>query len=118
MKKVIGIVVLALMYVAAWAVPANPRPMDYVQPDGDTLTIRLVGDEHFHFHTTVDGMLIAKDAKGYFCYAKWTEGEADGKHYWVAKPTARKAHNADKRRKCEQRWVTRQAKKNLKKRSK
>lgn len=113
-------ITLAFGWIAVmmWAVPANPRPMDYVQPNGDTITIRLVGDEHFHFHTTVDGMLIAKDAKGYYCYAKWTEQEADGKRYWVAKPTGRKAHNADKRRKCEQRWVTKQAKKNQKRRNK
>ena len=112
MNKILSIVVFGLMAMAAWAVPANPRPMDYVQPNGDTLTIRLVGDERFHFTTTVDGFLIAKNDKGYYCYAKWTEQEEDGKKYFVPKATNRKAHNAEKRCKCEQRWVTKQQKKN------
>ena len=49
MKKILSIVCFGLMAVAAWAVPADPRPMEYVQPNGDTLVIRLVGDEHFHY---------------------------------------------------------------------
>jgi len=118
MKKIVSIVVFAWMAAAAWAVPANPRPIPYVQPDGDTIMIRLVGDEHFHFNTTVDGYLIAKNDKGYFCYAKWTEKTVDGKTALVAKPTSRKAHNADKRKKCEQRWVEKQKVKNQKARNK
>lgn len=119
MKKILSIVFFGLMAVAAWAVPANPRPMPYVQPNGDTLMIRLVGDERFHFTTTVDGYLIAKNEKGYYCYAKWTEQKADdGKKYIVAKPTNRKAHNAEARKKCEQRWIEKQQEKNQAKRTK
>ena len=62
-----------MLSLTAWAVPADPRPMEYVQPNGDTLIVRLVGDERFHFTTTIDGVLIAKNDKGYYCYAKWTE---------------------------------------------
>ena len=114
MKRFLIILSFGLLSMAAWAVPADPRPMDVVQPNGDTLTIRLVGDERFHFTTTVDGFLIAKNDQGYYCYAKWTEEQEDGKAYFVAKPTSRKAHNADKRKKCEQRWVEKQNKKNRK----
>ena len=118
MKKILIILSFGLMAMAAWAVPANPRPMEYVQPNGDTIIIRLVGDEHFHFNTTVDGVLIAKNDKGYFCYAKWQEVKENGKTYRVAKPTTRKARNADKRSKCEQRWIARQQAKEAKKQAK
>ena len=121
MKKIKGIVLTGLMSLlsaAAMAVPANPRPMPYVQPNGDTITIRLVGDERFHYTTTVDGILIAKNDKGYFCYAKWREVNEDGKTYRVAKPTCRKAKDAAKRSKCEQRWVEKQKVKNEERREK
>ena len=47
-------------------VPAAPHPMEYIQPNGDTIDIRLRGDENHHFHTTLDGYKIVKDKKGYF----------------------------------------------------
>ena len=121
MKKIriIGITgLLSLLSAAALAVPANPRPMPYIQPNGDTITIRLVGDEHFHFTTTVDGVLIAKNDKGYFCYAKWKQVKEGDKTYRVAKPTCRKAKDAAKRSKCEQRWVEKQKVKNDERRAK
>lgn len=112
MKKILSIAVFVLMALGAWAVPANPRPMNYVQPNGDTITIRLVGDEHFHFNITVDGYLIQKNSKGYYCYATWQEKKDEkGETYRVPVATRRKVHNADKRSKCEQRWLKRQAEK-------
>ncbi len=117
MKKLLLIVAMSLLAMGAWAVPANPRPMEYIQPNGDTLTIRLVGDERFHFNTTVDGYLIAKNDKGYYCYAKWVERREGDKTYRVARPTGRKAHDAQRRTKCEQRWVEKQKTKNDKART-
>ena len=118
MKRFLIILSFGLLSLAAWAVPADPRPMEYVQPNGDTLIVRLVGDERFHFTTTIDGVLIAKNDKGYYCYAKWTELQEGGQTYRVAKPTCRKARNADKRSKCEQRWIANQKAKERKKQAK
>lgn len=53
---------------AAWAIKANPRPVTVSQPDGSTLTIRVHGDENFHYVTTTDGFAVARDADGYFKY--------------------------------------------------
>lgn len=79
-------------------VPATRQPIECVQPNGDTLTIRLVGDEWYHYRMTLDGYLIRQNDKGYYCYAKYNEkGEIIC--------TRKKAHNADKRSKCEQRYV-------------
>jgi hypothetical protein len=38
-----------------YAVPAYPKPVRVEQPDGTTLTVRVYGDERFHYATTVDG---------------------------------------------------------------
>ena len=44
-----------------YGVKSNPNPVTVVQPDGTALTIRIHGDENFHYTTTVDGFLIRKD---------------------------------------------------------
>ncbi len=106
MKKILFILVMSC---GLWAVgssvaqqrrgvPATPHPIEIVQPDGDTLMIRLRGDERMSWRTTLDGYLIVQNKKGVYCYAK---KDKDGKT--VA--TCRQAHNADKRTCCEKRYV-------------
>lgn len=55
------------------AVPAYPYPIKIEQPDGTTLTVRLKGDEFYHYHLTDDGYPIVKDAQGVFNYAVMDE---------------------------------------------
>ena len=50
-------------------VPATPYPIKYVQPSGDTLTIRLHGDERHHWAETIDGYLILQKKDGTYDYA-------------------------------------------------
>jgi len=72
------------------AVPAYPYPIDITQPDGTTLTIRLYGDENFHYNTTEDGYLIVRNQQDAFVYATVSQtGELQ--------PTERIARNADMR---------------------
>ena len=40
------------------AVPATPYPVKVTQPDGSELTVRLNGDEFYHFYTTDDGYTV------------------------------------------------------------
>ena len=54
---------------AVWAVKAYPYPIEVQQPNGDTIFIRLHGDEYFHYTTAGNGAVIMKDSEGYFCYA-------------------------------------------------
>lgn len=81
-------------------VPAIRTPLEYIQPNGDTLTIRLHGDERHSYRTTIDGYLIAQDKKGYYCYAKY---DSTG----IGRATRRKAHNANQRSACEQKYIAR-----------
>lgn len=109
MKKIFAIAILAIVAIGMWAVPARPTPFPRVQPNGDTITVRLVGDEHWHATFTVDGYLITKNDKGYFCYAKWkkTPEATDIMKGKVAVPTRKHAKDEGKRSKCEKRWIIR-----------
>lgn len=81
-------------------VPASPHPFDYVQPDGDTLTLRLHGDERYHYRATLDGYQVMQDKQGRYCYAK---KKCNGQ----PKLTNKQAHNENKRTECEQKFLLR-----------
>lgn len=50
------------------AMPASQKPIPVLLPDGSTLMVRLMGDEHHSWLTTPDGYLIDRNAEGYFEY--------------------------------------------------
>jgi len=72
-KKILLPVLFAFLYqmafVPALAIKAYPFPITTTQPDGSQLTIRLKGDEHRHYKTTVDGYVLKENTKGYLTYA-------------------------------------------------
>ena len=52
-------------------VPAYQGVIERVQPNGDTVYVRLHGDERMHWMTLEDGKTLVKEnKKGYICYAK------------------------------------------------
>lgn len=55
--------------VVCWAIPADRTPMPVTQSDGSKLTLRLVGDEFFHYNTTDDGYTVLRNASGSYEYA-------------------------------------------------
>lgn len=100
MKKLFLKVIICIgtiLYFApnAHAIMANPNPITITQPDGSTLTIRIHGDESFHYTTTLDGYLIEKDIDGFF---KYVDFEAD-------KLTTQTAGNIDARSVAENRLL-------------
>lgn len=74
LKVIICIGTILYFVPNAHAIMANPNPITITQPDGSTLTIRIHGDESFHYTTTLDGYLIEKDIDGFF---KYVDFEAD-----------------------------------------
>lgn len=50
-------------------VPATPYPIKHAQLNGDTLTIKLYGDEHHHWAETIDGYLLLERKDGIYEYA-------------------------------------------------
>lgn len=60
---------LTLLSAGAWAVPAKPGIHEYLQPDGSTVQVSIIGDEHFHCYETSDGHLLLPDPDGSLRYA-------------------------------------------------
>lgn len=69
-KYIFLLIFSLLIQPAVFAVPATPYPVKVIQPDGSELTIRLHGDEHFRYKTTLDGYLLVSDEGGMYTYAK------------------------------------------------
>lgn len=91
------------MALVGWAqdkplhVPAAPWPMEWTQPDGTSVTFFLRGDEHWHYQMTTDGfVLVEQDGALYYGIAGEDGQIVAGK---------RIAHNPNKRRCCEKRWL-------------
>ena len=74
-----------MLCLNASAVPAKPGLRTFTQPDGTTVTVRLVGDESFHTQITADGIAVQRQADGFFYYR-----DAEG-------VTSVKAHDVEQR---------------------
>ncbi|MBR1551755.1 MAG: M6 family metalloprotease domain-containing protein [Muribaculaceae bacterium] len=68
-----GLAALVITATAS-AMPAHPAPARVAQPDGDSITVKLVGDEFFHYTTTADGYTVLQDRNGWFTYATKQNG--------------------------------------------
>lgn len=106
MKKIL-VALMGLMSIGLWAqgqakgparVPAYRGLIERVQPNGDTLRTYLRGDERQHWMMTEDGWQIMESKNGWLKYAKT-------KKNGTVVVGCRKAHNAEKRSKCEKRWL-------------
>ena len=75
MKKLIFTLFCALTCLVASAVPAIPTPQTVTQPNGEELTVRIKGDEFYHYMTTADGYTIVMNEQGYYTYGKLVNDE-------------------------------------------
>jgi len=81
--------VLAIMQ-STIASPAYPKPIQFTQPNGSTVTITLKGDEHTKWAATTDGYTLMSSATGYYEYAI-----TDSRGFLI--PSGVAAKNAEKR---------------------
>lgn len=84
----------------AAAIKAYPRPISVRQPDGSTLIVRLHGDESYHYATSADGYMLAKDREGFFCYIDYDF--STGRRSL----TGRRAHNVKERSDDEKTFIS------------
>lgn len=70
LKQILPISLMALAAAGAQAVPAYPGLITTTQPDGTSVSLRLMGDEHFSWARSADGFTLLRDAKGYWTVAK------------------------------------------------
>ena len=104
MKRMIVLAALAVMMVmSAQAqgpakVPAYRGIIERVQPNGQTVRTYLHGDERMHWMTTEDGWEIRETPALWYKYAKMNrKGQVVTSH--------RRAHDVEKRTKCEKKWL-------------
>ena len=68
------LLLISLSPERTFAVAASPYPVQVVQPDGSTITIRIHGDEFLNWATCGD-RLVSRGSDGFFYYADF---KADG----------------------------------------
>lgn len=70
MRKTTTILMMAAALLctapAVRAVPADPTPFKYTQPDGTVLTLQMHGDEWFGWTTDKAGTVVALEADGFY----------------------------------------------------
>ena len=93
MKKYFLFLVAAVVAMTSLAAPADRRPRTLAQPDGDSITVRLLGDEYYNYYTTTDGYTLIRESDGAFRYATLQNGRL------VA--TSQLAHNPGRRQVAE-----------------
>lgn len=62
------ITALVLSISTSMAVPAYSKPVSVTQPDGTQITLKLIGDEFFHYKLTSDGYQVVQGSDGYYYY--------------------------------------------------
>ena len=70
MKRSFLLATLLCVAYSLFAIPAKKEWRTFVQPDGSTIQLMLVGDENLHYYLTRDNVPVVRDATEQFCYAK------------------------------------------------
>ena len=65
MKKLLVLLACVGCMLTLHAVPADRTPVNVPQPDGESLTISLIGDEFYHYYTTTDGYTLLRSGSGW-----------------------------------------------------
>lgn len=84
----------------ALAVPARPGITDVTTPDGETIAVRLIGDEFFHIRLTEDGYPLVAGDDGYYYYAEITSD-------FALRPSGIRAVSAEARDAETREWLSR-----------
>jgi len=73
-KKIVLLSALLIVFCKTLvAVPAYPYPITFTQPNGDTLTVRILGDERIHWHESLDGYTLLFNQEGFLTFAQFDE---------------------------------------------
>lgn len=92
-KHIILILLLFTVCLTINAAKASGKPKAMRQPDGTTLMVRLMGDEHFNWYQTMDGVLLYAENGAFYV--------ADIQDNGQLASTNMLAHNLDSRTNAE-----------------
>ena len=65
-RIIVSIIIVVSCCWLAHAVPAPKVWQEYIQPDGTTIVIRLVGDEFYHYWENQEGNIVQQDESGFW----------------------------------------------------
>ena len=65
MKKIVSIVIVCVIAMMAYAVPAKREWQTRVQADGTTIEVQLMGDEFYHYYLNREGKQV-REVDGQF----------------------------------------------------
>ena len=68
LKTITLFMLMALISIGAFAIPANKQAITIRQPNGKTLTFVLSGDEYVNWATTLDQYTLVRNSEGVFTY--------------------------------------------------
>lgn len=88
-RFVLVLFVLTITLSSAFAVPAFRGWQERTLTDGTTVTVRLVGDEFYHYWETEDGKIAVEQADGTFVISD--EAAPDGSQIVARRSNARRA---------------------------
>lgn len=92
MRKILFLALFVAFAQQLFAVIAYPYPVTFTQPNGDTLTLVMRGDEFFHYAHSSDGYTLMFDDKGYFAYAQRNSyGDLEPSRFTAKSPDQRSA---------------------------
>ncbi|MCH5175226.1 MAG: M6 family metalloprotease domain-containing protein [Prevotellaceae bacterium] len=103
MNRLFAILLSAVLFASAFAIPANRTPFIVYQSDGTALTVVLVGDECCHFLATLDGIPVAKDGEDFYRLAPEMKAELEAR--WTAQSGRRNARRAERSALAKQRRI-------------
>lgn len=99
MKRLLLLATFFLFAQQLFAVIAYPYPITFTQPNGDTLTLIMRGDEFFNYAHSSDGYTLMYNNKGYFTYAQRNS-------YGDLEPSAFTAKSPNQRTRAEQKFLS------------
>lgn len=75
-RKIFAIITCLLVWASAvYADPAYKGKINYVQPDGSTITIQLHGDEFFSWTTDESGRILEQGTDGFYRVSSLTKAD-------------------------------------------
>lgn len=94
MKRLLFWVLVTYAYVV-FPIPANRLMKEFKQKDGTSVSLMLVGDESFHYWSTIDGFpVLHAESEGY-CYANVEDGELVNTYVQASNPEHRTEREID-----------------------
>ncbi len=91
-KQFTIMMLMTIISINLFAIPANQNPFTIKQPNGKTLTLTLKGDEKVNWATTIDQYTLVRNIENVFVYGQLNErGDLIPSNFIASNPNERSA---------------------------